>query len=171
MKLLPLFLLSLIKNHEFWRWYSVALNLMLAYCRKKFSTVPMRLSKSYQLVSLPSTNLLLSLPILYVLYSPQLNSTAQIWTEAMWNWRKVPILDKCADSTSLNIHDDSFYGLSEHLQQLYITHCNLDHVPRIAIQNLTNLRTLSLAYNKLTSLMRTDFQTLKHVSLINKFLA
>ncbi|MCP9260950.1 BMA-LRON-9 [Dirofilaria immitis] len=56
-------------------------------------------------------------------------------------------------STPLNIHDDSFHGLAEHLQELYITDCNLEQFPRAAIQNFTKLRTLSLAYNKLTSLL------------------
>uniref|UniRef100_A0A0R3RTF8 LRRCT domain-containing protein n=1 Tax=Elaeophora elaphi TaxID=1147741 RepID=A0A0R3RTF8_9BILA len=76
-------------------------------------------------------------------------------------------IDKCADSISLNIHDDSFFGLAEHLKELYITDCNLEQFPRTAIQNLTKLKTLSLAYNKLTSLVRTDFETLKDLEILN----
>ncbi|KAM3721428.1 Leucine-rich repeats and immunoglobulin-like domains protein [Dirofilaria immitis] len=76
-------------------------------------------------------------------------------------------IDKCAQSTPLNIHDDSFHGLAEHLQELYITDCNLEQFPRAAIQNFTKLRTLSLAYNKLTSLVRMDFQTLKYLEILN----
>ncbi|VDO35486.1 unnamed protein product [Onchocerca flexuosa] len=76
-------------------------------------------------------------------------------------------IDKCAQSASLNIPDDSFYGLAEHLQELYITNCNLEQFPLAAIQNLTKLRTLSLAYNKLTSLGRTDFQNLKYLENLN----
>ncbi|EJW88487.1 leucine Rich Repeat family protein [Wuchereria bancrofti] len=76
-------------------------------------------------------------------------------------------IDKCAERTPLNIHDDSFHGLAEHLQELYITDCNLEQFPQKAIQNLTKLRVLSLAYNKLTNLVRTDFQALQHVEILN----
>ncbi|VIO97270.1 Leucine Rich Repeat family protein [Brugia malayi] len=76
-------------------------------------------------------------------------------------------IDKCAERTPLNIHEDSFHGLAEHLQELYITNCNLEQFPQKAIQNLTKLRVLSLAYNKLTNLVRTDFQTLQHVEILN----
>uniref|UniRef100_A0A8R1Y104 LRRCT domain-containing protein n=1 Tax=Onchocerca volvulus TaxID=6282 RepID=A0A8R1Y104_ONCVO len=76
-------------------------------------------------------------------------------------------IDKCTQSASLNIPDDSFYGLAEHLQELYITNCNLEQFPRAAIKNLTKLRTLSLADNKLTSLGRMDFQTLKYLEILN----
>ncbi|VDK83649.1 unnamed protein product [Litomosoides sigmodontis] len=62
-------------------------------------------------------------------------------------------IDKCVESITLNIQDDSFHGLAEHLQELYITECNLEQFPRTAIQNLTKLKTLSLAYNKLTRLV------------------
>ncbi|VDK61958.1 unnamed protein product [Onchocerca ochengi] len=76
-------------------------------------------------------------------------------------------IDKCTQGASLNIPDDSFYGLAEHLQELYITNCNLEQFPRAAIKNLTKLRTLSLADNKLTSLGRMDFQTLKYLEILN----
>ncbi|CAG9537760.1 unnamed protein product [Cercopithifilaria johnstoni] len=76
-------------------------------------------------------------------------------------------IDKCVESISLNIHDDSFHGLAEYLQELYITDCNLEQFPRAAIQNLTKLKTLSLAYNKLTSLVRRDFETLKDLEILN----
>ncbi|VBB25289.1 unnamed protein product [Acanthocheilonema viteae] len=76
-------------------------------------------------------------------------------------------IDKCAESIPLNIHDDSFHGLADHLQELYITDCNLEQFPRTAIQNLTKLKTLSLAYNKLTSLVRMDFETLRNLEILN----
>uniref|UniRef100_A0A915PZU5 Leucine-rich repeat-containing N-terminal plant-type domain-containing protein n=1 Tax=Setaria digitata TaxID=48799 RepID=A0A915PZU5_9BILA len=76
-------------------------------------------------------------------------------------------IDKCSQNAPLNIHDDSFHGLAEHLEELYITGCNLEQFPRAAIRNLTKLRTLSLAYNKLTNLRRMDFEPLKRLEILN----
>ncbi|VDM95734.1 unnamed protein product, partial [Thelazia callipaeda] len=69
--------------------------------------------------------------------------------------------DKCIHIGPLKIHPSAFYGVEQTLEELSITDCKLEEFPREAIHNLTNLKSLSLAHNKLTYLEINDLQSLK----------